>query len=46
MASLLNKLSLRQLNKVLKKVNSYSDKMKEMSDETLKHQTVLFKGAI
>lgn len=43
MASLLNKLSLRQLNKVLKKVNSYSDKMKAMSDETLKHQTVLFK---
>lgn len=43
MSSLLNKLSLRQLNKVLKKVNSYANSMEKMSDEQLKHQTILFK---
>ena len=42
MPSLLNRIKLRQLYKILKVINDYQDKMKRLSDDELKRQTKKF----
>jgi preprotein translocase subunit SecA len=42
MTSLLNRIKLRQLYKILKVINDYQDKMKRLSDDELKRQTKMF----
>ena len=41
--SLIDQRRLAKFKKILKKVNAYQEKMRQMSDEELQHQTVKFK---
>ena len=41
--SLIDQRRLTKFKKILKKVNAYQEKMRQMSDEELQHQTVKFK---
>ena len=41
--SLIDQRRLTKFKKILKKVNAYQEKMRQMSDEELQHPTVKFK---